>query len=75
MAADRGARVAGIDAAQGLIDRAGERTPDGDFRVGDVEALPWPDDSFDAVAGINAFQFADDKERALWEAGRRTRVG
>ncbi len=43
----RGSRrlVAGIDAAEQLIDIAAERTPDGDFRTGDLEALPWPDDS------------------------------
>lgn len=45
MAADRGGLVAGIDAAEQLIDIAAERTPDGDFRTGDLEALPWPDDS------------------------------
>jgi SAM-dependent methyltransferase len=73
MAADRGASVAGIDAAQELIDIATERTPDGDFRVGDLEALPWPDDSFDVVAGFSSFQFADDKARALAEARRVSR--
>lgn len=70
MAADRGASIAGIDAAQGLIEIAAERTPEGDFRVGDLEALPWPEDSFDAVTGFSAFQFADDKALALAEARR-----
>jgi SAM-dependent methyltransferase len=50
------------------------RTPEAavvsEFRVGDVETLPWPDNSFDWVTGFNAFQFADDKARALAEAGR-----
>jgi len=73
MAADRGAAVAGIDAAAALIAIAGERTSEGDFRVGDLEALPWPDDSFDLVTGFSAFQFADDKVRALSEAGRVAR--
>jgi ubiquinone/menaquinone biosynthesis C-methylase UbiE len=73
MAADRGASVAGIDAAEGLIEIAAERTPDGDFRVGDLEALPWPEDSFDVVTGFSAFQFADDKARALAEARRTSR--
>ena len=70
IAADHGARVAGIDAAEGLIAIAAERTPSGDFRVRDLEALPWPDESFDVVTGFNAFQFADDKARALAEARR-----
>jgi ubiquinone/menaquinone biosynthesis C-methylase UbiE len=69
MASDRGASVAGIDAAEGLIEIAAGRTPKGAFRVGDLEALPWPEDSFDVVTGFSAFQFADDKVRALTEAG------
>jgi SAM-dependent methyltransferase len=73
MAADAGAVVAGIDAAEGLIAIAAQRTPDGDFRVADLEAVPWPDDSFDVVTGFNAFQFANDKVGALSEAGRLSR--
>ena len=52
---------------------AAERTPEGDFRAGDLEALPWPDDSFDVVTGFSAFQFADDKIRAMREAKRVSR--
>nr|MBA2445676.1 class I SAM-dependent methyltransferase [Nocardioidaceae bacterium] len=70
MAADRGAIVAGIDAAASLIDIAAERTPEGDFRVGDLEALPWPDDSFNVAARFSSFQFADNQTRALAEARR-----
>jgi SAM-dependent methyltransferase len=70
MAADRGASVAGIDASAELVAIAAERVPDGEFRVGDIEALPWEDDSVDLVTGFSAFQFADDKPRALGEAGR-----
>jgi SAM-dependent methyltransferase len=73
MAADRGASVAGIDAAKELVAIATRRSPEGDFRVGDVESLPWPDASFDWVTGFNSFQFADDKARALDEARRVSR--
>lgn len=73
MAADRGARVSGVDASAELVDIASERTPDGDFRVGDLETLPWVDGSFDLVTGFSAFQFADDKAKALSEAGRVSR--
>jgi hypothetical protein len=73
MAADRGASVAGIDAAGELVEIAAERTPGGDFRMGDLEALPWPENSFDAVTGFSSFQFADDKVRALAEARRVSR--
>jgi SAM-dependent methyltransferase len=70
MAADRGASVAGIDASEALIAIAAKRVPEGDFRAGDMEALPWEDDSFEVVTGFSAFQFADDKVRALGEAAR-----
>src|ERR1700740_3176583 len=48
LAARRGARVAGLDASPGSIEVARERVPEGDFQVGDMESLPWPDGSFDA---------------------------
>jgi SAM-dependent methyltransferase len=73
MAADRGANVAGIDAAKEFVAIAIQRTPEGDFRVGDLESLPWPEASFDWVTGFNSFQFADDKARALEEARRVSR--
>lgn len=73
MAADRGASVAGIDAAKELIEIAVKQTPEGDFQVGDMEALPWPDANFDWVTGFSSFQFANDKARALAEARRVSR--
>jgi SAM-dependent methyltransferase len=73
MATDRGADTAGIDAAPALVEIAASRTPSGEFRVGDLEALPWPDDAFDVVTGFSAFQFAQDKVRALAEARRVSR--
>lgn len=75
MAADRGATVAGIDAAPGLIAIAKERTPEGDLRVGDMEALPWDDDSFDLVTGFSSFQFAANPVGALREARRVAKPG
>lgn len=55
LAGARGARVSGIDAAAGLIEFARRRLPEADLRVGALEQLPWPDDSFDVVSGFNAF--------------------
>lgn len=74
-AAGLGATVAGIDAAPLLLHIARERVPGGDFRVGDLEDLPFPDHSFDVVTGFNAFQFAGNPVRALTEARRVTRPG
>jgi ubiquinone/menaquinone biosynthesis C-methylase UbiE len=73
MAAQRVASVAGIDASGELIGIAATRVPECDFRTGDIEALPWEADSFDVVTGFSAFQFADDKVRALREAWRVAR--
>jgi SAM-dependent methyltransferase len=75
VAVARGARVSGIDAAEAMVDLAKRRLPDADLRVGPIEQLPWPDDSFDLVAAFNAFQFAADFVAALAEAGRVTRRG
>jgi hypothetical protein len=41
------------------------RLPHADLRVGPIEQLPWPDDSFDVVSGFNAFQFGADFVAAL----------
>ena len=43
-AAQRGAQVSGTDASGALIALASERVPEGDFRVGDLEALPYEDE-------------------------------
>jgi SAM-dependent methyltransferase len=74
-AADRGARVVGLDASPALLDLARMRVPEAELVVGDLEALPFDDDSFDLVAGFNAFFFADDMVAALREAGRVARPG
>lgn len=70
LASERGAHVAGLDAAARSIEVARERVPDGDFRVGDMETLPWPDGSMDAVTGFNSFQFAGNPAGALREVRR-----
>lgn len=55
LASERGASVTGIDAAAPLIEVARQRTPDGEFHVGDIEALPFDDDTFNCVTGFNSF--------------------
>src|SRR4051812_15988070 len=75
MAAERGAVPAGGDVSPGLLGGARERLPDADLREGDMEALPFADAAFDAVLGVNAFQFAGDPRRALGEAARVLRPG
>lgn len=75
LAADAGARVTGIDAAEPLVEIAKKRVPAGEFHVGDLQFLPFPDDGFDAVTGFNSFQYAADPAAALREAGRVAKPG
>jgi SAM-dependent methyltransferase len=74
-AADHGAVVSGIDASEALLAIARERVPDADLSLGDVQRLPYADDSFDAVTGFCSFFFADDMVEALREAGRVAKPG
>jgi len=48
-AANRGARPVGIDLSSQMIELARRLYPGIDFREADVEHLPFPDDTFDAV--------------------------
>jgi len=70
LVADGGARPHGLDASEALVDFARERLPEADVRVGEMEDLPWENDSFDLVTGFNSFFFADDMVAALREAAR-----
>jgi SAM-dependent methyltransferase len=65
-----GAEVAGIDASASLAEIARKRLPGAEIEVGDMEDLPFGDEAFDVVTGINSFQFAADIVRALSEARR-----
>jgi SAM-dependent methyltransferase len=75
MVADRGGEAFGIDASEALVELARARVPEADLRVGDMEALPYDDGSFDLVTGFNSFFFATDIVAALSEAGRVARPG
>jgi SAM-dependent methyltransferase len=75
MAAERGAAVWGLDAAENLLAIARTRVPDGDFLVGELEQLPFADDAFDIVTGFNSFQYAAHPGAALAEAKRVAKPG
>ncbi len=74
-AAALGATVSGLDAAEPLLAIARHRVPVGDFRLGDLESVPFGDAAFDLTTGFNAFQYAADPIAALREARRITRPG
>jgi SAM-dependent methyltransferase len=75
LAAQCGAHVAGLDAAEASLVIARERMPEGDFRAGEMENLPWADNTFDVVTSFNAFQYAADVMNALCEARRVAKPG
>jgi len=70
LVAERGGEPFGIDAAEALIELARNRLPDADLRIGEMEDLPYHDNTFDLVTGFNSFFFANDMVAALREAGR-----
>jgi SAM-dependent methyltransferase len=75
LVAERGGVPHGVDASEALIAVSRTRLPDADLRVGEMENLPWDDDTFDLVTGFNSFFFADDMVAALREAGRVAKPG
>jgi SAM-dependent methyltransferase len=75
LVADRGGRPFGLDASEALLEIARERVPEADLRTGEMELLPYADESFDLVTGFNAFFFAADLVAALREAGRVAKSG
>jgi SAM-dependent methyltransferase len=59
-----------LDASEGLLDVARQRIPDADFRLGDLESLPFADGVFDAVFAASSIQYADDPGNATRELAR-----
>jgi SAM-dependent methyltransferase len=75
LVAARGAVPFGLDASQALLELARERVPEAELIVGEMEQLPYDDDTFDLVTGFNSFFFAADLVAALREAGRVAKTG
>lgn len=78
-AARRFTNVTGVDFVPALLERARERAAvEGlkiDFREGDAEALPLPDESFDVVLSTFGVMFAPDHAKAAAEMLRVLRPG
>jgi SAM-dependent methyltransferase len=69
-AARCGADVAGVDFSVAMVDKARRVFPGLEFRVGDAEDLPFPDESFSAVGISFGMWHFLHPERALAEAYR-----
>ena len=78
-AARRNCDAAGIDYVPALVERARERAAaehlPARFEVGDCEAIPFPDASFDIVMSVYGSMFAPDQELAAAELLRVCRPG
>jgi SAM-dependent methyltransferase len=79
LAAQRGARVVGVDLAPALIETAKERASQQgleiDYRVGDAENLDFPDASFDKVSSTCGIMFTPDHEAVARQLARIVRPG
>jgi SAM-dependent methyltransferase len=75
LASSAGAEVTGIDASEPLIAEAIRRNPSTKFLIGEMEELPFADNSFDVVCGFNSFQYAANTKNALAEARRVLKTG
>lgn len=70
-----GADVTGLDASENLVAIARSRLPGARIEQGEMEELPFADESFDTITGMNSFQYAGDLVRALSEARRVAKRG
>jgi SAM-dependent methyltransferase len=75
--ATQGARVTAVDFGAGVIEAAKTLSQGSgiDFRVGDAEALEFPDHSFDAVISTFGTMFARDPEAVATELARVVKPG
>lgn len=78
-AAERGARVVGLDQVPELLEAARARAADAGVEIewveGDAEALPFDDSSFDRVSSVFGVMFAPRHQQAADELVRVTRAG
>jgi SAM-dependent methyltransferase len=78
-AARRNCEAVGIDYVPALVERARERAAaeglPATFEIGDCEAIPFPDASFDVVLSVYGSIFAPRQELAASELLRVTRPG
>jgi SAM-dependent methyltransferase len=73
---DNGAeRVVGVDISSGLIDIAKAKHPDIEFQVMDIEALDFPDESFDLVYSSLVLHYLDTWTKVLRDVRKILKPG
>jgi SAM-dependent methyltransferase len=68
-------RVFAIDPSEPLVAACSRRNPGVDVRLGQAEALPYPDSTFDAALAELVFHFVSDPHAAAAEMRRVVREG
>lgn len=67
--------VTGLDKNEGMLDVASRTEPSIQWRRGEAEALPFADDSFDAVVSQFGLMFFEDRKQAIREMVRVLKRG
>jgi len=81
LAKKHGCQVVGVDISEKMVERSRERahrekvSDRVEFRVADAQDLPFDDDLFDAVFTESVTAFPDDKQKAVNEYVRVTKIG
>jgi len=81
IAKNYGCRVVGVDIVEKMVERGRERALKEkvadrvEFRVADAQDLPFEDNLFDAVITESVTAFPEDKQKAVNEYARVTRLG
>ncbi len=70
-----GHQVVGVDQSTAMLDRARDRLPTAEFKIGTLENLPVDADSFDLVVSALAMTHAVDLGRAMTALARAARPG
>ena len=72
---ERGYAVWGIDLAEPMIRQARELCGSDQFGVGDIEHIPFADNTFDVVVSLGVIEYLESDEQALREILRVLRPG
>lgn len=71
----RGYAAWGVDLSEAMVEYAREHYNRDRFRVGDIEQIPFPDNTFDAVMCLGVMEYLEKDEPALREMWRVLKPG
>lgn len=66
----KGMNVVGVDASASLIEQAKKRNNSIEFLTGEMEELPFKDNTFDVVCAFNSIQYAESVKKAILDCKR-----